>query len=135
MSVTPATAIDRLGTGWDLALAPDPVRGALGYRGGPEKVRQAIQVILLTEPGERVMRPDFGCGLRRYLMEPNTVAVRASLQRAVTTAIEAWEPRVRLLEVAVTPGEDPAVAVISIRYEHRRDGTAGLLVQALPLGG
>ncbi|HEY4569054.1 MAG TPA: GPW/gp25 family protein [Kribbella sp.] len=135
MSVVPATAIDRLGTGWDLALAPDPVRGALGYRSGPEKVRQAIQVILLTEPGERVMRPDFGCGLRRYLMEPNTIAVRASLQRAVATAIETWEPRVRLLEVSVTPAEDPAVAVISIRYEHRRDGTSGLLVQALPLGG
>ncbi|TDW77141.1 GPW/gp25 family protein [Kribbella pratensis] len=127
--------VDRLGTGWDLALAPDPVRGALSYRSGPEKVRQAIQVILLTEPGERVMRPEFGCGLRRYLMEPNTVSVRASLQRAVAGAIEAWEPRVRLLDVSVTPGADPAVAVIAIRYEHRRDGTPGQVVQALPLGG
>jgi phage baseplate assembly protein W len=134
MTTIPA-ATDRFGTGWDLPLAPDPVRGALGYRSGPEKVRQAIQVILLTEPGERVMRPDFGCGLRRYLMEPNTIAVRASIQRAVTTAIEAWEPRVRLLDVSVLPGEDPALAIIAIRYEHRRDGSGGQLVQALRLGG
>lgn len=126
---------DRLGTGWDVSLSPDPVRGALSYRSGPEKVRQAILVILLTEPGERVMRPDFGCGLRRYLMEPNTVAVRASIQRAVTTAIGAWEPRVRVLGVDVVPGDDPAVAVITIRYEHRRDASAATIVQALRLGG
>ena len=88
-TTTPSAAsarpvIDRLGTGVDLPLSPDPVRGALGYRSGPEKVQQSILVILLTEPGERVMRPDFGCGLRRFLMEPNTVAVRASIQREVS---------------------------------------------------
>jgi hypothetical protein len=41
---------------------------------GPDKVRQAIWLILETEPGERLMRPAFGCGLRRYLMKPNTSA-------------------------------------------------------------
>ena len=135
MTVVAASGADRLGTGWDLPLAPDPARGALGYRSGPEKVRQAILVILLTEPGERVMRPDFGCGLRRYLMEPNTVAVRASIQRAVATAIDVWEPRVRVLGVDVVPGDDPAVAAISIRYEHRRDASTGVIVQAMRLGG
>ena len=139
-TATPATAsarpaTDRLGTGVDLPLSPDPVRGALGYRSGPEKVQQSILVILLTEPGERVMRPDFGCGLRRFLMEPNTVAVRASIQRTVAAAIDAWEPRVVLREVTVTPGADPALAVITIRYEHRRDASPGLLVQALGLRG
>jgi phage baseplate assembly protein W len=128
-------AADRLGTGWDLPLAPDPIRGALSYRSGPEKVQQAILVILLTEPGERVMRPDFGCGLRRFLMEPNTVAVRASIQRVVAAAIDAWEPRVRIREVTVTPGDDPALAVITIRYEHRRDASPGLIVRALSLRG
>ncbi|WP_250002266.1 GPW/gp25 family protein [Actinoplanes sp. M2I2] len=130
-----SVAADRLGTGWKLPLAPDPVRGALGYRSGPEKVQQAILVILLTEPGERVMRPDFGCGLRRFLMEPNTVAVRASIQRAVAAAIDAWEPRVRLREVTVTPGDDPALAIITIRYEHRRDAAPGTVVRALSLRG
>jgi phage baseplate assembly protein W len=138
LTATPASArpaIDRLGTGVDLPLSPDPVHGALGYRSGPEKVQQSILVILLTEPGERVMRPDFGCGLRRFLMEPNTVAVRASIQRTVAAAIDAWEPRVVLREVTVTPGDDPALAVITIRYEHRRDASPGLVVQALGLRG
>ena len=55
--------------------------GALPLADGPEKVRQSIAIILDTEPGERLMRPQFGCGLRRYLMQPNTAATRAAMQR------------------------------------------------------
>jgi hypothetical protein len=53
----------RLGTGWAFPLRPDATRGNLGYRSGAEKVREAILLILQTEPGERVMRPTFGAGL------------------------------------------------------------------------
>ena len=49
-------------------------QGDLLYEEGPEKIRQSIAIILDTERGERVMRPAFGCGLRRYLMKPNTTA-------------------------------------------------------------
>ena len=44
--------------------------------GGMDLIRQSIATILDTEPGERIMLPSFGCGLRRYLMEPNTLATR-----------------------------------------------------------
>ena len=54
---------------------------------GAEKVRQSIWIILDTEPGERIMRPTFGCGLRRYLMKPNTTSTRALIQREVTSAL------------------------------------------------
>ena len=57
--------LNRLGRGWDFPVRPDPRAGALAYTGGPEKVRQSIGIILDTEPGERIMRPTFGCGLRR----------------------------------------------------------------------
>ena len=60
-------------TGWSVPLNP-AFAGGLAYAAGPEKVRQSIHLILDTEPGERIMRPDFGCGLRRYLMKPNTTA-------------------------------------------------------------
>lgn len=118
----------RLGRGLGFPVRPDVVRGALAYRTGAEKVRESIEIILRTEPGERVMRPRFGCGLRQFLMEPNTVATRARLERAVTAALEAHEPRITLQQVSATPGDDPAVVHLTIRYEHRFDATEGLLV-------
>lgn len=125
----------RLGTGWAFPVHPDAVRGAVGYRSGAEKVREAMLVILQTEPGERVMRPAFGCGLRRFLAEPNTVATRARIARDVARAIELWEPRVTLSDVAVVPGDDPSLVLITIRYEHARDASEGLLVHPFYLEG
>jgi phage baseplate assembly protein W len=97
-----------------------PVRpgadGALAYVGGEEIIRQSIETILDTEPGERVMLPAFGCGLRRYLMEPNTAATRAAMQQDITAALTAWEPRIRLTGAGVTPGQDPALVWIEIAY-------------------
>ena len=110
-----------LGRGWSFPVDPGP-DGQLDYAAGPEKVRQAIRIILETEPGERIMRPDFGCGLRRYLMRPNTVATRALIQHDVERALLAWEPRIRLTSVDVVPGDDPALVQIAIAYVHIRDG-------------
>src|SRR5689334_11641023 len=80
-----------LGRGWRFPVAVDPAARVLTYADGPEKVRQALWIILDTEPGERIMRPTFGCGLRRYLGTPNTVAVRALIRRDVERAVAAFE--------------------------------------------
>jgi len=125
----------RLGTGWAFPVRPDVVRGAIAYRGGAEKVREAILVILRTELGERVMRPTFGCGLRSFLAEPNTVATRARIVRAVTTAITTWEPRVRLREVVAVAGDEPSLVLLTVRYEHVRDASEGVLVYPFYLEG
>ncbi|HEV7745437.1 MAG TPA: GPW/gp25 family protein [Pyrinomonadaceae bacterium] len=117
-----------LGKGWNVPLQPDDRNGKLNYESGAEKVRQSIWIILDTEPGERIMRPSFGCGLRRYLMKPNTTATRTLLQREVTSALKAWEPRIELQSVLVTPGDDPSLVLIEIVYLHRRDGQKGNLV-------
>lgn len=121
------SAPDPLGRGWSFPVQPAP-GGALEYAGGPDSIRQAIWIILDTEPGERVMRPDFGCGLRRYLMKPNTPATRALLQREVVQALGAWERRIDVTDVQVTPGDDPALVLIDIAYVHVRDGRPGNLV-------
>lgn len=121
-------AAARLGRGPAFPVTPDVVRGALTYRSGAEKVRESIELILRTEPGERLMRPRFGCGLRQFLLEPNTVTTRARLERAVAGALEAHEPRIALRQVSATPGDDPSLVVLAIRYEHRFDSTEGLLV-------
>jgi uncharacterized protein len=122
------TTLRLLGTGWNAPVRPDDRSGRLDYASGPEKVRQSILIILDTEPGERVMRPTFGCGLRRYLMKPNTTATRTLIQREVGIALKTWEQRIEVQHLAVTPGDDPALVLIEILYTHKRDGSRANLV-------
>src|SRR3546814_14026586 len=69
--------------------------------GGAEKVEQSLRLILFTTPGERVLRPEFGCGLRDLVFRPNTTTFRAQVADNVRTAIQRWEPRVDLIDVLV----------------------------------
>jgi uncharacterized protein len=122
------TTLAYLGKGWNFPVEPLEGPGILPYLDGPEKVRQSIEIILDTEPGERIMRPTFGCGLRRFLMQPNSVATRALIQHDVELALANWEPRIQLTGVSVDPGDDPALVYIEIAYVHVRDGRPGNLV-------
>ena len=115
------------GQGLALPLRPGD-SGALALADGPEKVRQAIAIILDTEPGERLMRPLFGCGLRRFLMQPNTAATRAAMRREIQSALAAWEPRIKLDRVDVLPGDDPSLVLVQVDYQHLRDGRRDNLV-------
>ena len=120
-------ALAFLGTGWNYPVAPAE-QGRLEYAVGPDKVEQSIWIILDTDPGERVMRPTFGCGLRRHLMSPNTTATRALIQHDVRLALTNFEPRITITDVQVTPGDDPALVLIRIAYVNVRDNRAGNLV-------
>ena len=111
-----------LGGAWRFPVRPDPRAGKTRYVTGPEVVRQSIRIILETEPGERIMRPTFGCGLRRYLMKPNNTATRALIQNDVERALLNWEPRIQVRGVRVDPGDDPALVLIQIAYVHIREG-------------
>ena len=116
-----------LGTGWRFPVLPDAL-GELEYVSGPDKVTQSIRIILDTEPGERVMRPAFGCGLRRYLMKPNSAATRALIKHDVERALGAFEPRINVTDIRVDPGDDPAMVLIRIAYVHVRDNRPGNFV-------
>lgn len=117
-----------LGTGVHFPVKPD-AGGRIAFASGGDKVREAIGILLDTDPGERIMRPTFGCGLRRYLMQPNTVATRALIQRDVERALATWEPRIKLTGVSVTPGDDdPALVLIAVHYVHAYDGRPDNLV-------
>jgi phage baseplate assembly protein W len=108
-----------LGTG--LQFPVRPVSGALGYLSGMELIRQSVETILDTEPGERIMLPAFGCGLRRYLMEPNTLSTRTAMREDISTALATWEPRIRVSNVTVTAGEDPSLVWIEVSYVRLAD--------------
>lgn len=123
-----SATLRRLGRGPAFPLRPAETTRTMQWKDGPEKVRESIRIILETEPGERVMRPRFGAGLRQFIMQPNNVATRALIQREVSASLDAWEPRISLTEVTVAAGTDPALVEITIRYEHVRDGSAALLV-------
>ncbi|SEI82558.1 GPW/gp25 family protein [Demequina mangrovi] len=116
------------GTGFRLPLVPDPVTGRFASLKGMDLIRQSVTTILDTEPGERIMLPGFGCGLRRYLMAPNSVATRTAMAEDIKAALEVWEPRIQLLETSVTAGDDPSLVWIDIAYVRRADRRADNLV-------
>jgi phage baseplate assembly protein W len=123
----------RLGIGWAFPVSPTRPRGALDRVSGAALVRQSVRLLLATEPGERVMRPDLGCGLQRFLMSPNTPATRAAIAEAATAALTTWEPRIELRGVDVSPADDPTVVLLTVSYVHARDGSQGLVQLAVPV--
>ena len=127
MSTSQLQRYDRLGRGLGQPLHPD-AQHRLPVVQGPEKVRQAIYTVLDTDPGERVMRPDFGCGLRRWLMHPNNPATRAGIQREIESALARWEPRIKVTEVNVSPTDDRSTVLIELHYEHLLDQRQDVLV-------
>jgi len=87
------------------------------WSSGELNVRESICIILRTRPGERIMRPDFGCGLDRYLFEPNSIATLRLIQEEVKLSIQRWEPRVTLNDIVVAVNPTDARAVdITIYY-------------------
>jgi hypothetical protein len=89
-----------VGRGWSFPLRVSP-RGGIALVDGAEEIAAAIRLILETSPGERLMRPEFGCAMWEQLFEgtePNTLGLIA---QAVREAIGRWEPRVELEDVAV----------------------------------
>lgn len=67
------------------------------------EIQQSIFVIINTSPGERVMRPNFGCRIHELLFWPANHHTAAIAERYITEAIERWEPRIRLQNVTVNP--------------------------------
>jgi len=86
-------------------------------------IREAIRIILDTNPGERVMRPDFGAGLRALLFEPINTHTLLLARHRVEQALILWEPRIDSIGVQVTA--DPSIGRlnISVRYRVRTTNT------------
>jgi phage baseplate assembly protein W len=98
-----------LGVGWSAPVALDG-KGEVALTAYEDDVRQAILIILGTSPGERVMRPDFGAGLRDLVFEPINEATITLAQDRVERALTEWEPRIDLTDVSVTVDRGPAGA-------------------------
>lgn len=76
-----------------------------------------MRFILLTAPGERVMRPEFGCRAWDYLYEPMNANTLGLIETAVEEALQRWEPRVTIDDVLAS--EDPArEAIVSVNVAY-----------------
>ena len=120
--------------GWPLMPLPDD-DGRLTYPPTlADSVRQQLQVILSTRPGEQLMRPGFGAGLTDFLGEPDTVTTRRRVYDRVIDAIGRWEPRVAVDRVEVdTLAGRPGWLRIEVGYRLLRTGEPATLGVSLEL--
>lgn len=120
---------------WPLLGVPDR-EGQLHYPSLDESVRQAIKIILQTRPGERLMRPQFGGGLERFLHEPNTLTTRRQIRDLITESLQRWESRILLDRVDVWEVDKRLDTVrVEIVYRLRRTNQAQQMGITLELEG
>src|ERR1700747_1444626 len=109
---------DFLGKGWGFPIGKDEKTG-VAISLGEESIEQAIWIILATAPGERVMRPDFGCGIHQYVFAPNDGATIVQVTKEVREALIRWEPRIDVSDVDTEVRERGEVLLINVHYRIR----------------
>lgn len=106
-----------IGSGWSFPPQIDP-QGGVSLTNPRNEIQQSIWVILSTSPGQRVMRPSFGCRLQEMVFAPNNSHTAAQVRRYVEEALGMWEPRIDLVQVRVHPDpQEAARLTIEIEYE------------------
>jgi phage baseplate assembly protein W len=119
MTAPDPSAADFLGRGWAFPVTADAT-GRITMTGADEGVRQSIWSILSTSPGERVMRPDFGCALQDLVFAVNDDSTAEEVASAVREALALWEPRIDVLDVYAAADPTTAeVLLVEINYEVR----------------
>lgn len=106
-----------IGSGWTFPPRIDS-QGGISLTNEFSELEQAIQIILSTSPGQRVMRPTFGCRLQELVFAPNNSQTAAQARRYVEEALGMWEPRIRVTDVRVGPDPNSASRLlIEIEYQ------------------
>ena len=86
---------DILGSGLSFPLGVD-AQGSISLARGEEDIEQAIGIILATAPGERPMRPEFGCAVHDLVFDVIDAAMIGRVETAIRTALGRWEPRIEV---------------------------------------
>lgn len=119
---------DFLGVGWKFPLQVD-IRGAIASARYEQSIEESIYMILSTAKGERLMMPDFGCGIHDIVFMPNNPAVVASVVDAVRSALVIYEPRIDVLNVKANTNEaQQNLLIIRVNYRVRANNTIENLV-------
>src|SRR5215204_93288 len=89
-----------IGAGWAFPLRVDPT-GSVALVTGEREISEAIRLVLATAPGERPMRPEFGCGIHDLVFAPADEATAGQIAYEVHRALDRWEPRIEVSDVTV----------------------------------
>ena len=110
---------DFLGVGWAFPPRVD-ARGRIALARQERDIEEAIQIILLTPKGQRVMRPEFGCRIHDLIFAPNDATTAGLATYYVEEALGMWEPRIDVEEVSARADtQDSGRLLIEIRYQIR----------------
>lgn len=109
---------DFIGSGWAFPAAINRT-GSVRLVSGTEEIDAAIRMILSTVPGERVMRPDFGCAMWEMLFAPLTADTLGIIEQSVREALQRWEPRIDVRSVLAVAEQDSGTVHITIGYHIR----------------
>jgi phage baseplate assembly protein W len=116
------------GKGWAFPIRPGR-DGSLRTVEDEEAVRRSMFLILSTAPGERVMRPEFGCGIHDLVFQANTAALRGEVEVRVRNALVRWEQRIDVIAVRTeTSPAEPTQLLIRIDYRLRTSNASYNLV-------
>ena len=118
---------DWLGRGWAYPVQIDRATGSVAVSEYEEDIHQAIRIILGTARGERLMRPDFGCGIHDLVFAPNSTDTESRVGFEVREALLDFEPRIEVDEVRVRR-ETAERMVIEVSYRVRRTNNTFNLV-------
>ena len=111
---------DFIGRGWAFPIRTD-ANGGIALVSSEREIQEAIRVIVSTSPGERPMRPEFGCRIHDYVFAPADSTTAAAMSAAVTDALDRWEHRIDVENVDVLfAADDPTVFYIDIHYRMKR---------------
>jgi phage baseplate assembly protein W len=117
-----------IGRGFSWPLTVDHT-GSIKLTDNPEDIDRSIRIILMTAPGERVMRPRFGCDIWDLLFEPVTPNLLGLITKAVHEALGQWEPRIDVLDVEpIQDQDDDALVRVHIGYRVRATNDSRNLV-------
>ena len=117
-----------LGVGWKFPLQVTP-SGAIAKARYEHRVEESVYLILATAKGERVMLPDFGCGIHELVFAPNTPNTIGLVAQQVRRALVDWEPRIDVLDIVVdSPEGEPNLLLIKIGYRIRANNALANLV-------
>ena len=123
-----------LGIGWKFPLQVTP-GGKIAQAKYEQRIEESVYLILSTAKGERVMLPEFGCGIHALVFAPNNAMTRAIIVQQVREALVAYEPRIDVLDIAAeTAPEEANVLLIRINYQVRGNNALGNLVYPFYLG-
>jgi len=107
---------DFIGAGWAFPLATDAT-GGIALVAREREIEEAIRLILTTAPGERPMRPEFGCRVHDHVFAPINASTAGAIAQDVRYALEQWEPRIDLRDVLVSfDRAEAGTLYIDIRY-------------------